>query len=282
VDQHVLVTPEGVLLDIETAGLASRVLARALDIVILGVVLLLVLLALATVGPPFWLVVVVAVTSIFLAVFVYPVILEAGWRGRTVGKAAVGLRVLTTEGGPVGLRHAAVRSMLGVVDLIATSGFAGVVAIVLSPRDQRLGDLAAGTIVVRDREAFERRAVGLVAAPPGYEAYAAAIDTSALTVEEVATGREVLDRQPRLTGNRGRDLIRRYADFLDQRLGSVRPPQMDRGIFVACVVTSHQGAGAAPQRLLPAPPPAGPGRQAIPPSIEVSDDAAGTGLVPPG
>ena len=121
-------------------------------------------------------------------------------------------------------------------------------------------------------------AVGLVAAPPGYEAYAAAIDTSALTVEEVATGREVLDRQPRLTGNRGRDLIRRYADFLDQRLGSVRPPQMDRGIFVACVVTSHQGAGATPQLLLPA----GPGRQAIPPSIEVSGDAAGTGLVPPG
>ncbi|MFT7647165.1 MAG: putative RDD family membrane protein YckC [Candidatus Poriferisodalaceae bacterium] len=242
-DQNILVTPEGVVLDIETAGLASRVLARALDLVILFVALIVALVALAAFDVPSWLLIVVIVALVFLVVFVYPVVMETLWRGRTVGKAATGLRVLTVDGGPISLRHSAIRSMLGVVDLAATSGFAGVVSIVLSPRDQRLGDVAAGTIVVRDRGSFMKRPSVPALPPPGYEAFVANIDVATLTSAEFAAGREVLARLPELRFDRGRDLVRRYADHFDERLGSVRPERMDRHVFLAAVIAAEPAGG---------------------------------------
>ena len=86
---------EGVPLDLDTAGLASRLLARTLDFVVSfgGVYLLLTALAITT--PPLWLMIVTIVVSFFVAVFVYPAVLETTMRGRTVGKLNVDDPTLT-------------------------------------------------------------------------------------------------------------------------------------------------------------------------------------------
>ena len=102
-----IVTPEGVELDFEVAGLASRVLARLLDLAVYGAVALgLYLLAVWTVFDSETAAVVAGIVLAFAALFVVPIAVETAWRGKTVGKAAVGLRAVTTEGGPSGFRHA--------------------------------------------------------------------------------------------------------------------------------------------------------------------------------
>ena len=86
-----MVTPEAVPLDLETASIGSRFLALLIDIAIQGTLLF---------------------TVLFAVIWGYPIAFESLWRGRTIGKAALGLRVVTKEGGQIGFRHAAIRAAL--------------------------------------------------------------------------------------------------------------------------------------------------------------------------
>src|SRR4051795_10017584 len=146
-----LVTPEAVVLQFDTAGLGSRFLARSLDTVVqLAALLGLTMLAAAadsggggsTALGIFFLI------AVFAVIFVYPALLETLWRGRTLGKAATGLRVVTREGAPIRFRHAAIRSALFVVDGLLLGPSIGVLALLLSRDNQRVGDVVAGTLVV--------------------------------------------------------------------------------------------------------------------------------------
>lgn len=85
---------------------------------------------------------------------------ELVWRGQTPGKRALGLRVLRADGLPADYVQLTLRNLLRVVDVLPFFYAAGVLAVLLTPRGQRLGDLVAGTIVVR------QQAVGLPALPP--------------------------------------------------------------------------------------------------------------------
>lgn len=84
---------------------------------------------------------------LFAAQWVYCAAFEA-WRGATPGKSLLGLRVLTTSGRPIGPGAAILRNLLRAADVLPTGYVLGVIAMAASPRFQRLGDLAAGTIVV--------------------------------------------------------------------------------------------------------------------------------------
>ena len=141
-----LITPEAVVLELRTAALGSRSLAKLLDLLIIaaGVGILLFVAVLAGAGGTL-IVVLISVLS-FLALFGYPALWESLWRGRTPGKATLGLRVVTDEGAPIGPRHAIIRAVLSPVDLVA-----GAESMLLSSRDRRLGDLVAGTVVLRDK-----------------------------------------------------------------------------------------------------------------------------------
>src|SRR5947199_3738492 len=114
-----LVTPEAVMLQFDTAGLGSRFIARALDTLVqLAAVIALGLVASAAEsgGAGSTALGIVFLIAVFAIIFLYPVLLETLWRGRTVGKAAVGLRVVTREGAPVRFRHAAIRSAMFIID----------------------------------------------------------------------------------------------------------------------------------------------------------------------
>ncbi|HWS59137.1 MAG TPA: RDD family protein [Actinotalea sp.] len=151
-DDEILIG-EGVALDARPASFASRTLGALVDV---G--------ALVTLG---WLIAILALTagqnldeaagSALLVVLlvtitvVIPTAEETLTRGRSLGKAALGLRVVRDDGGPVRFRHAVVRALVGVFEIWLTFGSVALITSLLHPRGKRLGDILAGTYAVRVR-----------------------------------------------------------------------------------------------------------------------------------
>ncbi len=227
-DQIIISTPEGVDVEITLAGLGSRAIAGLLDLTIEVVVLLALFLVFgATVGGGGNGIVNAAfVIVVFAILFGYFVLFEVLNHGRTPGKAAVGLRVLRADGGPVGFMPSAVRNLLRLVDgwdlLTLLLCPIGVVAVVATAQNQRLGDLAAGTVVARERfvgpPGMALPPVGtpyanayaevpnplyppLAAPAPTPQHGGPAWDVSAVTGDEVATVRRFLERRYSLDAN---------------------------------------------------------------------------------
>ena len=143
-----LETPEHVKLEYQLADLGSRAAAFALDLAIIVVAMLLVALVFRYTGGLGQAVLYIVG---FFAVWGYFLFFEAVWDGRTPGKRAVGLRVLHDGGEPLSFQGAVLRNLIRIVDLQpAATGMAGAASILFNRRAQRLGDLVAGTIVVRD------------------------------------------------------------------------------------------------------------------------------------
>jgi uncharacterized RDD family membrane protein YckC len=148
-----LVIGEAVVLDLRPASFATRALALLLDVTVQGIVLfgLLLLLSLGLValdeaaGAAAFLVIVVGV------LVGLPVTVETLTRGRSLGKFTAGLRVVREDGGPIRFRQAFVRGLLGVFEIYLTTGTVALIASLSNARGRRLGDMLAGTYVIRER-----------------------------------------------------------------------------------------------------------------------------------
>jgi len=152
---HRIETPEGVDLDLRTAGPAPRLLAWIIDLCLRGVITIGVsipLSALGKLGGGVFLIV------LFALEWLYPVIFEVLADGSTPGKRAVGLRVIRLDGTPVDWGASTLRNLLRTADFLpALFGF-GLISMLYTRRFQRLGDLAAGTVVVYRRRGAARAA----------------------------------------------------------------------------------------------------------------------------
>ena len=156
-DQLHISTPEGVDLELTRAGLGSRIAAGALDQAIkLSVIALLFFLyfALSSLISGVASAIAAGVLVIFVFVFNigYDVLFEVLGSGRTLGKRALGTRVIRADGSPVDFRSSVIRNLIRIVDAQPPGIVIGVLLILFTPRDQRLGDIAAGTVVVRERQ----------------------------------------------------------------------------------------------------------------------------------
>lgn len=155
--QHLEVeTPEHVVLDFEIAGLGSRALAALADSAIMGVLLLAEAVALplaaSRLGGALSTVVYPLVTlALFATTWGYFALFEAFRDGQTPGKRWMGIRVLRDTGHAVTLREAAIRNLLRLADFLPPPYVTGILCVALHRQGKRLGDLVAGTIVVRDR-----------------------------------------------------------------------------------------------------------------------------------
>jgi uncharacterized RDD family membrane protein YckC len=215
-DRVRIATPEGVDVELTLAGIGSRFIAALLDLLIQGSVLLAAAFALGVIGDDDGgSGVGVAVYSIlfFLVFFAYDVLFEVRSRGRTLGKRWTGLRVVRTGGRPITFVPSCVRNVMRVVDILPAFYAIGMLSIFVTPRNQRLGDLAAGTLIVRERP-------GGLRAPSAPEAVAMARgsedgwDVSAVSAQDVGTVRQFLDRRSGLeTGARAE-----LASELERRL----------------------------------------------------------------
>jgi len=267
-----IVTPEAVVLAFDTAGLGSRMIAKLIDLLIQGVALIAFLVGGAALGStPVGLALVYF--GLFAVLFGYPVAIETLWRGKSVGKAAMGLRVVTVEGAPIRFRHALIRGALALIELYATSGAVAVFFVLGTKRNQRLGDLVAGTLVLRERTGAAMPSAATFWVPRGWETYAATLDVSGLTATEYQAVRSFLLRAPTLDPWTRDRVARDLANPVTRRLRHHPPSGVSAEGFLACVAALYQ------QRQRRAAPPAGVGWG--PPSPGAPPAGSGWGSPPP-
>jgi uncharacterized RDD family membrane protein YckC len=151
----VVETPERVSFGYQVAGVGTRAIAQVLDLLIIFGILLAVYfaaLAFSAIGsntPAFLL----AVIGSFVVIFGYFWTSEALWSGQTVGKRVFRLRAVGDRGEPMTFGQAGIRNLVRVVDFLPYGYGVGMIVLFANGKGKRLGDLAAGTIVVKDSDA---------------------------------------------------------------------------------------------------------------------------------
>ncbi len=272
-----IITPEAVVLEFETASVGSRMIARLIDGVILWLGLIAItlgvipVLAISPAGGVVLSIILVFV-MIFFMLFGYWMLTETLMRGRTPGKAAMGLRVVTVEGAPVRFRHAAIRSMVGFVDFLTPPlGPVAVLSVLASPRDQRLGDMAAGTIVVRERSVSGPTEVAVMIEPPGRGEVLAALSLSPLSSSQYQVLRNFLQRAATLSPAARTQIGDRLAAAVTTTTGVARPGDLHPEWFLHAAGLAHQRRSMTmlPGATSQPPPPAGVAVSALAPPLGV-------------
>ena len=138
-------TPEGIDLILRPAGLMPRALAFGIDLLIRGAILLAAFIVLGLLGQ---FGAGLGTILYFLVNWWYPVLFEVLYQGRTPGKKVMGLRVVHDDGTPVGWAASLTRNLLRAVDMLPFAYCVGAISSLSHPSFKRLGDLAAGTLVV--------------------------------------------------------------------------------------------------------------------------------------
>jgi uncharacterized RDD family membrane protein YckC len=172
-DDLVISTPERVAFQYEIAGIGSRFLAQILDSLVISVILIAITILAASLGGLTGsgeLALLIEVILGFVLLAGYFLVSEAVWNGQTLGKRAARLRVVGDHGEPLTLGQAAIRNLVRIVDFLPFFYAIGMVTLFINGRGKRLGDFAAGTLVVRDRERvslydLSSAPTGAVAAP---------------------------------------------------------------------------------------------------------------------
>lgn len=201
VDRRVTIaTPEGVDLEIVLAGLGSRFLARLLDTAIQVAVIIALVLAAAAFTSSFdgsdgWTAAILT-ALVFVVMFGYDLLFEALGSGRTPGKRAAGIRVVGLRGEPVDFLSAALRNLFRLVDFLPVFYFVAIVMVLTTEQHQRLGDLAAGTLVVREKFGGNTRTPARLEAPITVPPTAvAAWDVTAVSADDLFAVRQFLARR---------------------------------------------------------------------------------------
>lgn len=218
-DRMTIETPEGVVVEVALAGIGSRLTAAFLDGLIQLVVLgALIWISFAAFPEPtsgedlsaFLIIFAIVNLLLFIVLFSYHAVFEAFWSGRTPGKKAAGLRVVQVGGRPIDVKAALVRNLMRLVDILPGMYGVAIVAILATGRNQRLGDLVAGTMVIREQTPAPLSAPEPVAPMPGLETW----DVSTVTTDELATVQRFLIRRRELSADARAQVAKRIADGL--------------------------------------------------------------------
>lgn len=235
-----VVIGEGVLLENQPTSFVTRALGAMIDVAVTVLVFLAVMFALTLVGGGIGedAAQILAVVLLVLAFVVVPTTVETLTRGRSLGKLAVGIRVVRDDGGPVRFRQALVRALVGVLELWLTMGSVALITSIVNPRGKRLGDLLAGTYAVRVRGKATARAV--VPMPPRLAGWAAGADVGRLPDGLALSVRQFLVRAPGLHPASRRDLGGRLADEALRHVAPPPPPGVGPEEFLAAVVAARR------------------------------------------
>ncbi|MBO3101372.1 RDD family protein [Cellulomonas fengjieae] len=189
-----IITGEGVLLDARPTSAATRLLAALLDLMVLGVGLFVLFVALGAVAPDASeemgrILVIVLMATVTVVI---PTTVETLTRGRSLGKLAMGIRIVRDDGGPLVFRQALVRALTGVVELWFTLGTVALICSIVHPQGKRVGDILAGTYAVRVRGAAKVRTPVLM--PPQLAGWAHTADLARLPDGLALSVRQFLGR----------------------------------------------------------------------------------------
>ncbi len=188
-DKLTIETPEQIPLEFPLAGIGSRFLAAAVDSLIQTVIGLALLVsgisivalgAFRSQGAQVW-ILAIGVFLFFLLHFGYYAGFEAWWNGQTPGKRRQHLRVIKDSGRPITVYESVARNLLRLVDSLPGFYGVGIVSMLLSAQNKRLGDFVAGTVVVHERPLADQAKVSWTFASSGA---ASSLDLTQLSPEE--------------------------------------------------------------------------------------------------
>jgi uncharacterized RDD family membrane protein YckC len=281
-----IVTGEAVVLDLPCARFPTRILARLIDtlmqLAVLGVIATLAAVGYATHGLNSASLAAVLVGGSVLVIVGYPVAFESLSRGRTLGKLALGLRVVADDGSPERFRQALVRGIAGAIECWAMFGVPALITSMLSARGKRLGDIFAGTFVLRERtpqpavlyQVGPRPAA--VPLDPGLRPWATSLDLSGLPDPLAASAASYLSRYWQLSEAARDHLGRQLAADVAARVYPPPPPGLPPAAYLHTVLAERRNRELArlmsavspppPTRVQPTapPPPAAPWPSAAP------------------
>ena len=234
-----VVTGEAVVLDLRAASFASRLVGGLLDGLALGLLLVgLNVAAFALLSETDEAATAAVVLSLtVLVVVAVPAVVEALTRGRSLGKLVCGLRVVRDDGGPVRLRQALVRALLGFFELWALAGGPAILSALVNGRGKRFGDLLAGTYVVRERTAA--RHVPLPPMPPELAGWARAADIGRMPDRLSVAARQFLARTGQLAPVSRAALGASLADAVAAHVAPLPPAGTDPERFLAAVLVER-------------------------------------------
>jgi uncharacterized RDD family membrane protein YckC len=217
-------TPEGVALQLHPAGVMPRAAAWAVDLLVrisasLVLMVLFGLLGQSGMG--------LNLLLMFALYWLYPILFEVLRDGQTIGKRAIGLRVIHANGTPVGWLASIVRNLLRSVDMLPVLYGFGAVASLLDPQGRRLGDMVAGTLVIHAAPAAPVAQLPMVPA---------VWPEQVLASEEKAAIVAFAERAPRLTPERQAEL----ADLLLPLTGQRGAPAVQRLYGIASALLGRQ------------------------------------------
>ncbi|MFC8828003.1 RDD family protein [Streptomyces sp. NPDC057137] len=236
-----LVTGDAVVLGLRPAKLPSRALAVVIDLVVVwaAYIVVSIVLTVATGSLDTAAVAALAVASFLLIPVGVPIAVETLSHGRSLGKLACGLRVVRDDGGPIRFRHALVRGAIGVVELLMSFGVIACIASLVSARGRRVGDLFAGTLVVRERVPADR-ARAVPPPPPWLVGRFSELDLSSVPDDLWLAVRQYLTRMGQLDAGVGWSMSQRLAHDLAARTGVPLPHGVPPAAYLAAVVNERQ------------------------------------------
>ena len=155
-DRITIETPEHIEIDYELAGLASRAIACMVDSILQGLLVFAFVFVFLTLGDRFDISsfqgfgIAVAIGAVLLSIAYY-VFVEMTMNGQSPGKRSAGLRVVRDDGTPITFLDSVIRNTIRLVDMIPFMYSVGLLSVIIHPRYKRLGDMVAGTVVVKER-----------------------------------------------------------------------------------------------------------------------------------
>ncbi|GII61400.1 hypothetical protein Skr01_14850 [Sphaerisporangium krabiense] len=234
-----VVTGEAVVVEVRVAQLPSRALALMIDMVVqfAGVFGVGLLLSMVTFIAEEALATAFGILLGALVVVGYPVVFETLTRGRSLGKLALGLRVVSDDGGPERFRQALFRGLSGLVEFWLLFGAPALICSLISERGKRLGDVFSGTIVISERGPRQAPPPQM---PPALAGWAATLELSRLPEELAATARQYLSRfgelSPMVQHEMGARVVARFAAFVSPP----PPPNVPPWAYLAAVLAERR------------------------------------------
>jgi uncharacterized RDD family membrane protein YckC len=233
-----LVTGDAVVLDVQIAQLPVRAVAAVIDLTVVFIGYL--------VGVMLWAgaisqlddALAAAILIIFTVVSIvgYPLLCETTSRGRSLGKIAMGLRVVSDDGGPERFRQALFRALSGFIEIWMFFGGPAVICSMLSAKGKRIGDVFAGTMVISERAA---KLPPPPVMPPALAWWASSLQLSGLRPEQADLARQFLSRakelEPRM---RDQMALRIYTDVVAQ-IAPPPPPGAPPPLVLAAVLAER-------------------------------------------
>jgi uncharacterized RDD family membrane protein YckC len=247
-DKLTIETPEQTMLEFPLAGIGSRFLAIALDTLLQAAAVCVVGVVLLALAIPFSFVfkssglwaVAIGIFCVFTIAVSYFALFEALWNGQTPGKRWTHLRVIKDTGRPIGAYDAVLRNLLRSVDWLPTLYAAGIITMIVSRENKRIGDYAAGTVVIHEKPL---EAVGSIWNVPATGTHAVPLGASArITPEELQLVEAFLERRDSLQLDVRRSIARQIAGRIGERINVLPENRQDTEKFLEAIAEQRRAS----------------------------------------